>query len=191
MCVCVGGWVCLYIYGSHVKYLSGFYFRFHYNVIKAKYGDRASLLFTDTDSLVYSIQTEDLYQDMWNDKHLYDLSDYPTDSNFYEDTNKKVVGKMKDEVPSGIVAEVVALKPKVYSIKIMKLDSNGGVEYTTKKVLKGVQRDAQSVISHADYKKELENPEENTVTTRRIGSKLHKLYSIEVYHSAFHLLIRL
>ena len=41
---------------------------FHYNYIKQKYGDKAKLLFTDTDSLVYEIEAEDVYQDFWNDK---------------------------------------------------------------------------------------------------------------------------
>ena len=53
---------------------------FHYNYIKEKYGDRAKLLFTDTDSLTYEIEAEDVYQDFWNDKDKFDNSDYPNNS---------------------------------------------------------------------------------------------------------------
>ena len=41
---------------------------FHLKYIKKKYGDRAKLLFTDTGSLIYEIEAEDVYQDFWNGK---------------------------------------------------------------------------------------------------------------------------
>ena len=51
---------------------------FHYNHIKQKYGDKAILLFTDTDSFMYQIQTEDFYKDISADvKRRFDTSDYP------------------------------------------------------------------------------------------------------------------
>ena len=62
---------------------------FHYNCIKKKYSDRAKLLFTYTDSLTYQITAEDVYKDFWNHKELFDFSEYPKDSPFYNDTNKK------------------------------------------------------------------------------------------------------
>ena len=70
---------------------------FHYNYIKKKYGDRARLLFTDTDSLTYDIEAEDVYKNFWNDKEMFDNSDYSENSPYYCNTNKKVVGKFKDE----------------------------------------------------------------------------------------------
>ncbi|XP_068724154.1 uncharacterized protein [Montipora capricornis] len=63
---------------------------FHYNYIK--YGDRAKLLFTDTDSLMYEIETDDAYQDFWNEKDKFDNSDYPEESPYFDKTNKKVIG---------------------------------------------------------------------------------------------------
>ena len=68
---------------------------FHYNYIKEKYGDRAKLLFTDTDSLTYEIETEDVYKDFWNDKDMFNNSDYPENSLYYCNANKKVIGKFK------------------------------------------------------------------------------------------------
>ena len=49
----------------------------------------ARLLFTDTDSLCYEIYTEDVYKDFYEDKDLFDNSDYSPDSEFYFDNNKK------------------------------------------------------------------------------------------------------
>ena len=42
---------------------------FHYNYIKPKYGENAELLFTDKDSLMYEITTEDFYRDISSDVH--------------------------------------------------------------------------------------------------------------------------
>jgi hypothetical protein len=70
---------------------------FHYNYIKKKYGQNAQSLFTDTDSLCYSINTEDVYQDMIKDKHLFDTSEYDSEHLLYSTENKKVLGKMKDK----------------------------------------------------------------------------------------------
>ena len=70
-------------------------YEFHYKYIKSKFD--AKLLLTDTDSLVYEIKTEDVYEDFYQDKNLFDLSDYQLDSKLFDLVNKKVIGKMKDE----------------------------------------------------------------------------------------------
>ena len=53
-------------------------------------------LFTDTNSLMYEIKTEDIYE-VSSNKELFDFSSYLTKSNFYDNSNKLVIGKMKDE----------------------------------------------------------------------------------------------
>ena len=71
-------------------------YEFHYKCLKKKFDTK--LLFTDTDSLVYEIKTEDVYEDFYQDKNLFDFSDYPLHSKFFYPINRKVIGKMKDEV---------------------------------------------------------------------------------------------
>ena len=48
---------------------------------------------------------------------LVDFSNYPKDSKLFDETNKKVIGKMKDEFGRVIVDELIGLKSKIYSIK--------------------------------------------------------------------------
>ena len=71
-----------------------------YNYVKKKFDDKAKLLFTDTDSLTYKIETEDVYQDFWNDDNEFDNSDYPEYSPYFDKKNNKVIGKLKDEISS-------------------------------------------------------------------------------------------
>ena len=72
-------------------------YEFHYDYIKNEYGNTSKLLFTNTDSLMYEIETEDIYEDFSNDKEMFDFSNYSTKSKYYDNSNKLVVGKMKDE----------------------------------------------------------------------------------------------
>ena len=87
---------------------------FHYNYIKRTYD--AKLLFRDTDSLVYEIKTNDVYEDFYKDKNLFDFSDYPQDSTFLDPVNKKVIDKMKDDFKVKIISGFVGLKSKIYSL---------------------------------------------------------------------------
>ena len=75
------------------------------------------MLFTDTDSLTYEIKSEDVYKEFFKHKHLFDFSNYPKDSNFFDETNKKVISKMKEESEGKIIGEFVGLKSKIYSMK--------------------------------------------------------------------------
>ena len=62
-------------------------------------------------------------------KHLFDFSNYPKDSKFFDKANKEVIGKMKDESEGKINDEFVGLKSKMYSIKnIDAKESNGAKE---------------------------------------------------------------
>ena len=90
-------------------------YRFHYRYIKPKYGDKAKLLFSDTDSLMYEIETQDLYEDITPDiEEWFDTSEFQQEhpSGLPTSINKKVLGKMKDEAGGKIITEFVGLRSK-------------------------------------------------------------------------------
>ncbi|GFT79948.1 uncharacterized protein NPIL_608132 [Nephila pilipes] len=79
---------------------------------------------------------------MEKDSHLFDTSDYPKNHVLNNETNKKVLGKMKDELSSSLAVEFVGLKPKMYSLKSVAME---------KKTAKGVsKRIIQQQIRHSD-----------------------------------------
>ena len=123
---------------------------FHYNYIKKKYNDKAKLLFTDTDSLTYEIETEDAYKDFWSDKDIFDNSEYPENSPYLDKSNKKVIGKFKDEVSEIPINQFIGLRSKMYSYP---KDTN---EYgkTAKCIKKNV---IEKDIKHENYKDVLFN----------------------------------
>ena len=144
---------------------------FHYGYIKEKYPDeRSRLLFTDTDSLVYKIRTEDLYQEMLEDHHLFDFSGYPKDHQCFSNENKKVIGKMKDELGGSIMKEFVGLRAKMYSL-----------EYDNKSMTKakGVKRYViKNHIRHSDYRDSLFQCRNYFHRMNSIRSEKHILHSI-------------
>ena len=75
-----------------------------------KQDNSANLLITDTDSLVYETETDDIYEDFYKNKNLLDFSDYLEDSKYFDPFNKSVIGKMKDKVKGKIISEFVRLK---------------------------------------------------------------------------------
>ena len=122
-------------------------YEFHYDYIKNKY-DNDSKLFTDTDGLFNEIKTEDAYEDFSSDKEMLDFSNYSTKSKYYDDSNKLVIGKMKEKTRGVVIKEFVGLKPKMYSFLV------GNNQH---KKAKGVNRNAVAAISHNEYKDALLN----------------------------------
>ena len=162
---------------------------FHYNYIKEKYGEKAKLLFTDTNSLCYVITTDDVYEDLYHDRDLFDNSDYAKSSKFFFDENKKVIGKFKDEAAGNPIIEFVGLKSKMYSYKIetetkrKKIYEKMYLLVNTKnnKTAKGVKKNViKRDLHHSHYLACLQN---NTIMShkmRTIRSDHHVISSYEI-----------
>ena len=150
---------------------------FHYNFIKAKYGDKAKLLFTDTDSLCYHILTDDVYEDLYNHKDMFDNSDYSKSSKFYFDENKKVIGKFKDEAAGNPITSFIGHKSKMYSYEV---ELPGG-EIKNNKACKGISKNVvKRDIDHKDYLSVLQNKTIQNHKMKTIRSDHHVVSSYEI-----------
>ena len=146
---------------------------FHYGYILPKYGKNQKLLFTDTDSLCYEIQTEDFFKDISGDvEKCFDTSNFPKDhpSGIPVGKNKKVPGMMKDEAGGRIIEEFVGLRAKLYSYRVF-----GGKE---EKKCKGIKKSVvRKDISHEDYKECLFSKKPQMRKMNVIRSRGHKIFS--------------
>ena len=124
-------------------------YEFHYNHIKNKYGNNLRWLFSDTESLMYEIKMEDLYEDFSKDKELFDLSNCSSESKYYDDLNKLVVGQMKYETNGVPINEFVRLKPKIYSFLADDSSEHENAKDMNKNIV--------ATIIHGDYKDVLFN----------------------------------
>ena len=93
-------------------------YEFWYDYINPKYGDRAKLCYTDTDSFIIYIKTKDFFEDISNDvEKWFDTFNYnQNDKRLLPIVkNKNVPHLFKDELGAKIITEVVALRPKIYA----------------------------------------------------------------------------
>ena len=148
-------------------------FDFHYEYIREKYKDAAELLFTDTDSLLYLIHTDDFDKDISQDiVTKFDTSDYPPNhpSGILTGVNKKVIGMFKDEVAGRQTTHCVGLRPKLYSFKV----EDGSLAKKCKGVKKNV---VKQEITFDDYVKCLFSGEKHMTSMNIIKSENHDIYS--------------
>ncbi|KAL4143995.1 hypothetical protein QTP88_006240 [Uroleucon formosanum] len=147
---------------------------FYYNIIKKKYGNRVRLLYTDTDSLILEIKTNDFYQDIKINLDHFDTSDYPKD-NIYglPLVNKKVLGKFKDELNGKIMTEFIGLRSKLYSHRI--LDTEKEI-----KKAKGVKKNVvENKICFNDFENCLLTKESKYIKQNLFRTKKHDIFTVE------------
>jgi len=148
-------------------------YRFHYDVMLAKYGLDCRLLFTDTDSLCYCISTDDLYDDMQTLSHHLDTSSYPKEHPLYSTQNAKILGKFKDECNAVAPLEFVGLRSKMYSLlvtrKLMKM------------TVKGVKKSyRKNHITHDMFLQTLESKQHTTAEFLNFRSRNHVIHTQKI-----------
>ena len=125
-------------------------------------------MLTETDSITFEIKSENVYEEFFEWKDLFDFSNCSKDSKFFDETNKKVICKMVDEFGGVIVIEFIRLKSKMHSMKKI-----GGKEYNTAKEV-GI------VTEFKKFKDVLFNEKIIRHKMKKSRSKKHKLGNYEI-----------
>ena len=149
-------------------------YEFHYDYMKRKYDDdKLTLCYMDTDSLIYSIETDDFYKDIADEvANRFDPSGYNPDRPLPMGLNKKVIGLMKDELGGDIMTEFVTLRPKMYACKTGSAES---------KKCKGIKKCmVKTTISCEDYKACLFSRETSYRSQLMFRSSKHEVRTLEV-----------
>ena len=151
---------------------------FHYNVIHKNFENKYILVYSDTDSLIYYIKHNDIYDWIKKNKQHFDLSD-SLRSELKDNTNKKrVIGKFKDEMNSLLITEIAAVCPKVNSINYQGVDGFNAILMKNKKVLKGVSKIVvEKEITHDDYVDTIYKGKVLSKTVTSIRSFDHQLFT--------------
>ena len=146
---------------------------FYYNHLEPKYGTNCQLLYTDTDSLLLDIKTEDVYKDMGENLDYYDTRGFPKDHPLNSQINKKALGKMKDDFDGAPISKAICLRSKMYSIRL-KNDINIKKAKGTTKAVK------ENQITHQNYKNALFNKIASKHGMNMLRSKNHEVFGIHL-----------
>ena len=146
-------------------------YKFWYNYMKPKYANNVELCYTDTDSFIINIKTNDFYEDITSDvENRFDTSNYEVNRPLPMGKNNKVIGLMKDELGGKIITEFVTLRPKTYSFLTDDGKEDKKAEGTKKCVIK-------KMIKFNNYKKCLLNDEVIFKSQQRFISKKYDAYT--------------
>ena len=156
-------------------------YNFHYNYMIDKYGNDCKMLYTDTDSFIYLIKTDDFYADIEDDiEYYFDTSEICSDMINIKKCNKKVPGMMKDECGGRIMKSFIGLRPKLYSYKMDDYDENDeDNKDNLKKKCKGIKSCALKRITYNDFEDVLFGRVEGKYKNMNIlKSDGHNIYSV-------------
>ena len=159
---------------------------FHYNCIRKNFPD-AKLCFTDTDSLLYLLYTNDLYHDLEKIKDQLDLSKYPPNHPLYDTSHKDIPGYFKDETKSLPICQFCGLRAKCYSI-LLEEDEETLAKFGLKKpkmfkkqklATAGIKQCVHKKLTHDRFLEVLRDNSYFDITQYTINSKKHNLYTIK------------
>jgi len=176
-------------------------YNMYYNCLQKFYGPRVELCYTDTDSYILYLQTDDMFKDFAKNPGFFDMSQYdpehPQFGQFANDTNKKKLGYFKDEFQNTIITHVACPRPKMYGLRALKISRGEDGSYLTEedgswkmevvecKKAKGITKAAvKTQIPLDDFMRVMETSIQTFAKMKGIRSSRHLLFTEEVVKRA-------
>ena len=160
--------MCVLDYSKLVMY------KFYYDTIE-KYFPNNEILYSDTDSMVINIYTEDFYSDLEKIKDYLDTSNYSKDHSLYSNKNKKVIDKFKDELGGNIMTKFIGLRSKMYCFEYLEAS-----EIKFKCLAKGINKTTKNEFNSESYEKCLSQKKVIHKAMFNLVHKKHKIYLNEL-----------
>ena len=152
-----------------------FMYRSYYDVFVPHFKPKnISLCFSDTDSFLMQVKTDNLLNDMKKLAHHFDFSKYPKHHVLHDNSKANHLFYFKDELcGKAAITHFIGLRPKCYSMQIKNYDDKNT---KTKKVCKGIKRTAiKNQLSFLDYQECLNTQKVIYKSFRNLGSKNHRI----------------
>ncbi|XP_075211196.1 uncharacterized protein LOC142318514 [Lycorma delicatula] len=168
----------LYVGLSVLELSKTLMYNFHYNIMKKKYRSKINLLYMDTDSFFYEIETHDFYQDLQDESFIeyFDTSDFPVSHPLFSIKNKKVLGKFKDECNGIPIKEFIGLRAKLYTFTTTK-----GITKKAKGIKKNVVKNKLNINHYRNcLLKASDDSKDLYVQMKLIRSKKHLVETVTV-----------
>jgi len=148
--------------------------KMHYEKFLPKYGlFKLKLLMTDTDSLLYWVETANIYKDL-KSMGVVEFSNYPKENPFFNAENEGELFFLKDETGGKVINNFVGLRAKSYSIRMESGDNE-----MEKVVGKGVPKHKLQNMNHQDLLDTLRQNIIKEVTTQHLRSFKHHVFTIQ------------
>jgi len=149
-------------------------YEFYYECLLPKFSDRLHLCFTDTDSFICHIESEDLLADLRSISDRLDTSNFERDHPLFSESNRRALGKFKSETADVPPTEFCGLRSKMYSLATLD-----GTRSFTK--AKGVPRTyVKKHVRHEQYLHVLNRWSVTSCKFRAFRSKNHRLTTREL-----------
>ncbi|CAK1578622.1 unnamed protein product [Parnassius mnemosyne] len=158
----------IYIAFSILDLAKSHLYHFHYSIMKRMYKNSLQLCYTDTDSLLYLINTNDFYEDI---KKYFDTSNFKNNQYDMPKVNCKIPRFFKDEMDGDIITKFVGLRAKLYCI-----DS----KTTSIRKAKGIKKSVTKNLNIEKYKRALWSNENFRKSICIIRSKNHQIFTQKV-----------
>ena len=157
-----------------------FMYQSYYDVFMSYFGSKnISLCFSDTDSFLFQVKSNNLINDLQKLKKYFDFSKYPKDHVLYDNSKANQLFYFKDECcGKTAITQFIGLRPKCYSLLLRNLKTSN---LETKKVCKGLKRTAiKHHLSFADYEKCLHHQTIQYKSFKNLTSKKHKISTYQI-----------